>query len=81
MSVVLINVVSGGADFSRRKLPSLHPEGSTWHFGFSYYFAWFVAVIFFAACAAFLFYSRKKKGDKALSDDMAMADRPTIIGR
>ncbi|KAJ2946189.1 hypothetical protein O0L34_g5123 [Tuta absoluta] len=59
----------------------VYPLGADHYFHISFFLAWFVVIANFFASASFLWYSRKRKGDKAATDELAMADEPTIIGR
>ena len=81
MAMVLIQVVLGGAKFGRSKLPSRHPPGSTWTYGFSFYLACSVFSIFATAFIVFLAFSKKKKGDNIISEELALADEHVAMGR
>ncbi|KAI5652009.1 hypothetical protein NE865_00346 [Phthorimaea operculella] len=59
----------------------VYPTGAYSYYHISFFLAWFVVICNFFASASFLWYSRKRKGDKAATDELAMADEPTIIGR
>ena len=81
MAMVLIQVVLGGAQFGRSKLPSRHPPGSTWTYGYSFYMACSVFSIFATAFIVFLAFSKKKKGDNIINEELALADEHVAMGR
>ncbi|KAF6200072.1 hypothetical protein GE061_006373 [Apolygus lucorum] len=79
--LVVIEVVMNSIEYEKKNLPFVHPKTAIYWYGYSYYLGWLVCIANIFASLAFLVYSKKRKGDKALTEEMAMADEPTIIGR
>ncbi|XP_004925857.1 uncharacterized protein LOC101744647 [Bombyx mori] len=78
---VVVQVMMSSVDHMKKNLKYVYPERATHNYHISFFLAWFVVLINLAAAGSFLWYSRKRKGDKAATDELAMADEPTIIGR
>lgn len=57
------------------------PKGAVMKYHFSLVLAWIVFLCNLVAGLAFMIFSRKRKRDKAPTEEIAMADEPTIIGR
>jgi hypothetical protein len=67
--VVLIEVVSNGAEFARINLISIFPVGSYTHKGYSYYLAYAVFIQYGIAGLTFLYLSKKKKNLNITGED------------
>ncbi|XP_014259254.1 voltage-dependent calcium channel gamma-2 subunit [Cimex lectularius] len=79
--IVVLEVVINSIYYEKAHLPFVHPRRAVYYYGYSFYLGWLVFAFNAVASIAFLVYSKKRKGDKALTEEMAMADEPTIIGR
>lgn len=77
---VVVQVMMSSVDQMKKNI-NIYPEKAYHYYNISFFLAWFVVLVNFFAAASFLWYSRKRKGDKAATDELAMADEPTIIGR
>lgn len=78
--VVLIEVVSNGAEFARTNLISVFPVGSVTHKGYSYYLAWLVFMQYGIAGITFVFCSRKRKNLNITGDDGLPLTDEDIVG-
>ncbi|KAI8435859.1 hypothetical protein MSG28_004075 [Choristoneura fumiferana] len=78
---VVVQVMNTTVEDLKKSVPAVFPVKAYYYFHISFYLAVFVVLVNFGAAASFLWYSRKRKGDKAATDELAMADEPTIIGR
>jgi len=79
--LVCAEVMINSVDYESDHLQSRHPEGSHYHFGWSFWLCWVVFAIYVLATLVFLFYGRKRKGDRALTEDEAKENEPVNIGR
>ncbi|KAH9627859.1 hypothetical protein HF086_001755 [Spodoptera exigua] len=78
---VVVQVMMSSVDHMKKSVKFIYPERAYHYYNISFFLAWFVVLVNLFAAASFLWYSRKRKGDKAATDELAMADEPTIIGR
>ncbi|KAJ0177140.1 hypothetical protein K1T71_007149 [Dendrolimus kikuchii] len=78
---VVVQVIMSSVDHMKKSVKFVYPERAYHYYHISFFLAWFVVLVNLFAAASFLWYSRKRKGDKAATDELAMADEPTIIGR
>ncbi|XP_015117467.1 voltage-dependent calcium channel gamma-1 subunit isoform X1 [Diachasma alloeum] len=79
--MVVIQVVLSSIEHEMKNIPEKFPKGAKMHYGYSLILAWFVCMGNLIAGCAFLLFSKKRKRDKAPTEEIAMADEPTIIGR
>ncbi|XP_069695642.1 voltage-dependent calcium channel gamma-1 subunit [Periplaneta americana] len=79
--LAVIEVLISSIDYEQKHLPFTFPKGATYSYGFSFVFAWLVFIMLLVSGCSFMIYSRKRKGNKAPNEEIAMADEPTIIGR
>ncbi|KAL0841152.1 hypothetical protein ABMA28_014898 [Loxostege sticticalis] len=80
-TIVVVQVMMSAVDFMKKDVPFVYPPRAYHYYHISFFLAWFVVLVNVFAAASFLWYSKKRKGDKAATDELAMADEPTIIGR
>ncbi|XP_070490979.1 uncharacterized protein [Chironomus tepperi] len=57
------------------------PGDATYTTGYGFFFGCLVAAINLISCITFFWYSKKKKGDKAATEELGMADENIQIGR
>lgn len=68
-------------EFESKHVYTTFPKNVTTRCDFSLILAWIVFLCNLFAGCAFMVFSRKRKRDKAPTEEIAMADEPTIIGR
>lgn len=79
--MAVIQVLISSIDYERNHVFETFPKGVIIRYAYSLILAWIVFLCNFVAGCAFMLYSRKRKRDKAPTEEIAMADEPTIIGR
>ncbi|XP_067005874.1 transmembrane protein 114 [Anabrus simplex] len=79
--LAVIEVLINSIAYEQKHLMVTFPKGATYSYGYSIVLAWLVFIFILASGCAFMLFSRKRKGNKAPTEEMAMADEPTIIGR
>ncbi|XP_014478820.1 PREDICTED: uncharacterized protein LOC106746561 isoform X2 [Dinoponera quadriceps] len=80
-NMVVIQVLSSSIEFESTHVHQTFPEGALARYDYSFFLAWIVFWCNLVAGLAFMIFSRKRKRDKAPTEEIAMADEPTIIGR
>lgn len=79
--MVVIQVLISSVDYESRHVPATFPKGVIIRYAYSIVLAWIVFLCNVVTACIFMLYSRKRKRDKAPTEEIAMADEPTIIGR
>ncbi|EEB14785.1 conserved hypothetical protein [Pediculus humanus corporis] len=80
-TLTVIEVVINSIEYEKKHLPFTYPPGATHKYGYSFVLAWLVFICNLLSGCAFILFSKKRKGQKAPNEEIAMADCPTIIGR
>ncbi|CAD1478303.1 unnamed protein product, partial [Heterotrigona itama] len=80
-NMVVIQVLLSSIEFESKHVHTTFPKGAIMKYNFSLILAWIVFLCNLLAGCAFMLFSRKRKRDKAPTEEIAMADEPTIIGR
>lgn len=79
--MVVIQVLLSSIEYESNHIFETFPKDALMKYDYSLILAWIVFLCNFVAGLAFMFFSKKKKRDKAPTEEIAMADEPTIIGR
>ncbi|XP_046736132.1 uncharacterized protein LOC124405351 [Diprion similis] len=79
--MVVIQVVQSAIEYEKLNVFETFPKGAVKKYDYSMVLAWLVFLANLIAGCAFMLFSRKRKRDKAPTEEIAMADEPTIIGR
>lgn len=79
--IVVIQVAQSAIDFEKLNIFATFPKESIKRIDYSLVLAWLVFMGNLVSGFAFMLFSRKRKRDKAPTEELAMADEPTIIGR
>lgn len=79
--MVVIQVLLSAIEYERNHVFETFPKDALMKYDYSLILAWIVFLCNLASGLAFMLFSRKRKRDKAPTEEIAMADEPTIIGR
>ncbi|XP_043251900.1 transmembrane protein 114 [Colletes gigas] len=80
-NMVVIQVLLSSIEFESKYVHATFPKGVIMRYDYSLILAWIVFLCNLLSGCAFMLFSRKRKRDKAPTEEIAMADEPTIIGR
>ncbi|CRK86823.1 CLUMA_CG000652, isoform A [Clunio marinus] len=80
-SATVCRILHVSVEYAREYLFYAFPAGAHYTYGFGFYFGILVSGINFFSFIMFLWYSRKKKGNKAATEELGMADEHIEIRR
>ncbi|KAM0730421.1 Voltage-dependent calcium channel gamma-5 subunit [Formica fusca] len=80
-NMVVIQVLLSSIEYESKHVSATFPKGALMKYDYSLILAWIVFMCNLMSGLAFMLFSRKRKRDKAPTEEIAMADEPTIIGR
>ncbi|XP_011865924.1 PREDICTED: transmembrane protein 114 [Vollenhovia emeryi] len=80
-NMVVIQVLLSSIKYESIHVLETFPKNALLKYDYSLILAWIVFLCNFVAGIAFMLFSKKRKRDKAPTEEIAMADEPTIIGR
>ncbi|XP_029659249.1 uncharacterized protein LOC115233125 isoform X3 [Formica exsecta] len=80
-NMVVIQVLLSSIEYESKHVSATFPKGALMKYDYSLILAWIVFMCNLMSGLVFMLFSRKRKRDKAPTEEIAMADEPTIIGR
>ncbi|XP_012271952.1 transmembrane protein 114 [Orussus abietinus] len=79
--MVVIQVLLSAAEYESDRCTRQSSPDAIMTYDYSLILAWFVFIGVLISGCAFMIFSKKRKRDRAPTEEIAMADEPTIIGR
>ncbi|KAL0116819.1 hypothetical protein PUN28_010027 [Cardiocondyla obscurior] len=80
-NMVVIQVLLSSIEYESKLILKTYSKNPLIRYDYSLILAWIVFLCNIVAGLAFMLFSKKRKRDKAPTEEIAMADEPTIIGR